>query len=79
MSITVNSYKNFKHIKAFKYPDEREIDKENESEDAKDSILIIVPVKCDCCAESYDLVYDEIHGDIICKKCGCVIRGNMLL
>ena len=54
------------------------MDKE-ESEDSEDSILIIVPLRCDCCAESYDLVYDEFHGDIICKKCGCVIQSSIML
>ena len=75
-----NPYKNFKHVNAFKDIDEREIDKEDESEDSEDdSILIIVPFRCDCCAESYDLVYDEFHGEIICKKCGCVIQSSIML
>ena len=74
----LNPYRNFKHIKAFKYNDEPELDKE-ESEDSTDSILIIVPLKCDCCNENYDLVYDEFHGDVICARCGCVIHSNVLL
>ena len=77
----LNPYRNFKHIKAFKEHsifDESKIDKE-ESEDSEDSILIIVPLKCDCCNENYDLVYDEFHGDVICARCGCVIHSNVLL
>ena len=72
-----NPYKNLKHVKAFKehtIPDES-----TEEEEVEDSRLTILPFKCDFCNEHYDLVYDEFHGEIICRRCGHVIQSNVQL
>ena len=73
--MTIDPYKNFKHIKAFKEHD----DDAEDAEDSVDSRVNFFPFKCKYCNEHYDLVYDELHGEIICKKCGHVIQCNVLL
>lgn len=70
-----SSYKNLKHVKAFK-----KIKEEEETEEStEDSRLTFSAFKCEYCKEHYDLVYDELHGEIICRKCGHVIQSNVQL
>lgn len=69
--------KNFKHVKS---------QVKHEVLDVDDNFpVFIVPgeflvyIRCDCCHEKMDLVYDEVHGEIICNKCGCVVVDNFFM
>lgn len=62
--------KNFKHVKS---QTEEEINKEEQFPMEVIHDLFLSSLKCDNCNEKKDIVYDEIHGEIICNKCGCVI------
>lgn len=68
--------KNFKHVKS----------RNNKPVEAEESWpMQIVPqvfllgLTCDCCNEKEDIVYDEVHGELICNKCGCVIMDNFFI
>lgn len=72
----IDPYKNLKHIKAFK---EHKTSDDTEEDSSEDSKLKVFPFRCKNCREYYDLVYDEFHGEIICRKCGHVIQSNIQL
>ncbi|MBE6505623.1 MAG: hypothetical protein E7Z73_07795 [Methanobrevibacter millerae] len=63
--------KNFKHVKSQKIREETKTEDYESTEVLQD--WFISGLKCDNCNEKKDLVYDQIHGEIICNKCGHVI------
>ena len=63
--------KNFKHVKSQKIREETKNENQESTEVLQD--WFIPGLKCDNCNEKKDLVYDQIHGEIICNKCGYVI------
>lgn len=71
--------KNFKHVKSQSH--QKEVIEEDSSQFPVEILLneFLISLRCDCCYEKMDLVYDEIHGEIICNKCGCVIVDNFFI
>lgn len=33
----------------------------------------VTSFKCGCCDETREIIYDEIHGEVICLNCGLVL------
>ncbi len=71
--------KNFKHVKS-------QVKKQKIQPDENDKFPVyilpnefLVNLKCDYCFEKMDLVYDHIHGEIICNKCGYVLVDNFFM
>lgn len=63
--------KNFKHVKSQENWEGTDDEIQFPMEVGHD--WFIPGLKCGNCNEKKDLVYDEIHGEIICNKCGHVI------
>ena len=66
---------NFKHIKSLKTDEEKDEQLDEESDEKSD----FIGVNCDFCYETYDIVLDEVHGEIFCKNCGFIISDNIII
>ena len=73
----INNPKNFKHIKAI---DEIvPLNEADEDEDESESIYLYASLICPYCRERYDIVYDPVHGEIICHNCMSILQEKILL